>query len=96
MAMLFNRARCLFLADGNDRSPPAPRQERTEKFMGSEVDYFGLAALMIANHGNDARAEAVRLKEQAMLQADADAAYDWLAIEQAIGLLADQSMTARG
>lgn len=94
MATMFDRVRRVCRGDGNDRSAPAPRQERPEKVMGSEVDYFGLASLMIHNHGTDARAEAVRLKEEALVEADPDAAYDWHAVEQAIGLLTDDSNTA--
>jgi hypothetical protein len=95
MATMFDRVRRVCLGGGNDRSAPVPKPKQPDKVMGSEVDYFGLASLMIHNHGTEARAEAVRLKEEALLEADSEAAYDWHAIEQAIGLLTDESNAAR-
>lgn len=61
----------------------------------SEVDYFGLAGSLIDEYGNDARAQAVRLREEAQQEGDPEAAADWLAVEQAITLLNNEAVGAR-
>jgi hypothetical protein len=63
--------------------------------MGSEVNYFGLANLLISHHGEDARAEAVRLMREAQREDDPEAVADWLTVSQAIALLTDDSAATR-
>lgn len=68
-------------------SGPEAGKKRLEIVTLSEVNYFGLASMLIDNYGADARAEAVRLIEEALGEADAEAVADWRAVEQAIALL---------
>lgn len=60
----------------------------------SEVNYFGLAGLLIDQHGKDAMAHAVRLREEAVQAADPEAVADWHTVEQAIGLLTNDAASA--
>ncbi len=69
------------------RSVPAPEPVRADLVTLSEVNYFALANFLIDQHGTDARAEAVRLRHEALDEADALASTDWRAVEQAIALL---------
>lgn len=59
---------------------------------GSEVNYFGLAGLLMKYHGPAARAEATRLMQEALQEDDAEAVADWRAVEQAITLLSSERM----
>ena len=68
-------------------SAPAASSERGDVVTASEVNYFGLAGLLIEQFGSEARAEAARLTREAMEEADAEATADWLAVEQAVVLL---------
>jgi len=80
------RIRRFFLGCRRDRPTSEPNQERRDILQVSEVNYFGLAALLIDNYGTDARAQAARLRQEALRAADAQAAADWLAVEQSIRL----------
>jgi hypothetical protein len=57
----------------------------------SEVDYFGLAHILIDYHGADALAQADRLMKDALREADKEAATDWHIVAQAIALLTNNS-----
>ena len=70
-------------------SAPEPNLVRRDIVSVSEVNYFGLATLLINQYGHEARAEAVRLTQEAIEEADLEAVADWRAVEQAVGLLAD-------
>jgi len=61
----------------------------------SDVNYFGLANLLIAQYGEDAKAEATRLMQEARQEIDAEAVADWLAVERASALLSNDSSSAR-
>lgn len=70
-------------------------QQRPHIGIQEEVDYFALASYLIDHYGTDARAQAVRLTQDALQEDDALAVTDWLAVEQAIALLADDAAAAR-
>ena len=78
------RIRRFLLRCRRGRSTPNPEPP-------DEVDYFALAGLLIAQHGTDAGAEAVRLRQEALREADPLAATDWLAVAQAVTLLNNDS-----
>jgi hypothetical protein len=78
-----------------ERSAPENNPGRPDMVMGSEVNYFGLANLLIDQYGVDAKAEATRLMQEAMREDDPEAVTDWLTVEQAIVLLTDDSPATR-
>ncbi len=57
----------------------------------SEVDYFGLAHTLIDHYGTGAKAQAGRLMQEALREADQEAATDWRIVGQAIALLTSKS-----
>jgi hypothetical protein len=63
--------------------------------MVPEVDYFGLANLLIAQYGTDARAQAAQLTQAAQREADPEATADWFAVEQAVALLTNDCAVTR-
>jgi hypothetical protein len=73
--------------------PPEPNPERRDIVTASEVDYFGLANLLIDQCGTDARAQATRLMRDALQQDDPVGTADWLSVEYAIALLTNESVT---
>jgi hypothetical protein len=63
--------------------------------MEPEVNYIGLAKLLIAEHGEAAVAEGDRLRREALQEADPEAAHDWRAVSRAIVLLTGDSAATR-
>jgi regulator of protease activity HflC (stomatin/prohibitin superfamily) len=70
-------------------------KKRSDIVTMSEVNYFGLAGMLIDNYGADARAQAARLTEEALREADGEAVADWRAVEQAIALLTNNCVGTR-
>ena len=92
---LSGRIRHFFLRCRRQRPAPATDPCWGDMVMGSEVDYFGLANLLIDQCGAGAKAEAVRLLQEARHENDDEAASDWLTVEHAIALLAGDSAATR-
>jgi hypothetical protein len=77
---------------------PAPETGTARPDRESEVNYFGIASVLIDLHGANARNEAARLRQEALLEHDPDdpeASRDWLIVERAIVLLTADSAAAR-
>ncbi len=92
---ILDRIRGLFRKNRRDAVAIDGDAERRAPVMESEVNYFGLASVLIDQHGRGARAEAVRLRQEAIDEGDAEATADWLAVEQAVVLLNQGTGTAR-
>jgi hypothetical protein len=90
-----DRIRRFFLRCQRGNSKREPDPERRDIEMGSEVDFFGLAGLLISQHGANAMAYAARLTQEAMQDEDSLAVTDWRAVEQAIALLANDAPVTR-
>jgi hypothetical protein len=83
-----------FFLWGRARPAPETAPARFDMVTDSEVNYFAFANWLIDEYGSDARAEAVRLMQEATREADPDdpeAARDWLAVERVIALLTNDS-----
>ncbi len=65
MIRTFDRIRRMFRRNG--RAAAAGSSERRDVVTASEVNYFGLATLLIDQFGSEARAEAARLTREAIL-----------------------------
>ncbi len=77
------------------KSTAAPNPAQPGAGAEPEVDYFAFAKWLIHEHGAGARAEAVRLTQEAMQEQDSLAVTDWRAVEQAIALLANDTVATR-
>lgn len=91
MVRLVRPIRRLFRRFLPARPRPDPPPERLGAGVEPEVDYLMFAKWFIDEHGAGARAQAVRLTQEAMEEDDALATADWRAVEQAIALLANDS-----
>ncbi len=76
-------------------SPPKTAPGREIMVTNSEVNYFGLASVLIDLHGAGAREEAATLVREALQEDDPEAVADWLAVECAIALLTGDSAATR-
>jgi hypothetical protein len=91
MGMMFGRLRRTWRR-GRNEVEQGPDRLRPGVVTQSEVNYFGLASLLIAGHGPDARAEAARLWREAIAEGDVDATADWFAVEQAVVLMTENGV----
>jgi hypothetical protein len=90
-----DRIRHFFRRSLPDRPTAEPQPERPGTGVHSDVNYFGLASLLISQHGAQANTEAIRLMQEAMQEADSLAVSDWHAVSQAIALLSNDSAATR-
>src|SRR5271168_4362838 len=89
-----SRIRRFFLR-GREMPAPETSPGKPDMVMGSEVDYFAFANWLIDEYGTGAKAEAVRLMQEAQQENDAEAVSDWLTVEHAIALLTSDSAATR-